>query len=134
MLKLSVFNLFYSGTHTLFGGIREKISVSNNLSLIHSYSVYVRLTQYIYSLFNLNFSVTKVLVKNLIHIWPFWYHIAHHLIGLRVIELAAYCNQKLLAHLYHNSTQNTSVNWIIRLLVLLLCWTNVILLSGGRCI
>jgi hypothetical protein len=33
----------------------------------------------------------------------------HRLIGSRIIESAAYCNQKLLAHLYLNSKQNTSV-------------------------
>ncbi len=43
-------------------------------------------------------------------------------------------NQKLLAHLYLNSTQNTSVNWILRLLLSLLCWPKVIQLSGGHCI
>jgi hypothetical protein len=32
------------------------------------------------------------------------------LIGSRIIESAAYCNQKFLAHLYHNSTLDTSVN------------------------
>ncbi len=46
---------------------------------------------------------------------------------------AAYYNQNLLAHWYLNSTQNTSVNWIIRLLLWLLCWPKVILLSGGHC-
>ncbi len=56
---------------------------------------------------------------------------ARRLIGSRIIETAAYCNQKLLA-LY--STQNSSVNWIIRLLLSLLCWPKVILLSGGYCI
>ncbi len=35
---------------------------------------------------------------------------ARRLIGSRIIESAAYCNQKLLAHLYINNTQNTSVN------------------------
>ncbi len=58
---------------------------------------------------------------------------ARRLIGSRIIESAAYCNQKLLAHLYLGSTQNTSVNWIIRLLLSLLCRPNVILLSGGHC-
>ncbi len=60
-------------------------------------------------------------------------YISSRLIGSRIIEPAAYCNQKLLAHLYLNSTQNTSVNWIIRLLLSLLCWPKVILLSGGHC-
>ncbi len=50
-----------------------------------------------------------------------------------IIESAAYCNQKLLAHFYLNTTQNTSVNWIIRLLLSLLCWPKVILLSSGNC-
>ncbi len=59
---------------------------------------------------------------------------ARRLIGSRIIESAAYCNQKLLAHLYLNSTQNPSVNWIIRLLLSLLCWPKVSLLSGGHCI
>jgi hypothetical protein len=59
---------------------------------------------------------------------------ARRLIGSRIIESAAYCNQKLPAHLYIYSTQNTSVNWIIRLLLSLLCWLKVILLSGGHCI
>ncbi len=58
---------------------------------------------------------------------------ARRLIGSRIIESAAYCNHKLMAHLYFNSTQNTSVNWIIRLLLSLLCWPKVILLSGGHC-
>jgi hypothetical protein len=49
-------------------------------------------------------------------IW-FLIYIASRLIGSRVIESAAYCNQKLLAHLHLSSTQNTSVNWIIRLLL-----------------
>ncbi len=42
---------------------------------------------------------------------------AHPLIGSRIIESVAYCNQKLLALSYPNSTQNTSVNCIIRLLL-----------------
>ncbi len=47
----------------------------------------------------------------------------------RIIESATYCNQKLLALLYLNSTQMTSVNWIIRLLLSLLCYPKVILLT-----
>ncbi len=35
--------------------------------------------------------------------------------------------------LYLNSTQNTSVNWISRLLLSFLCWPKVILLSSGHC-
>ncbi len=58
---------------------------------------------------------------------------ARRLMGSRIIESAAYCNQNLLAHLYLSSTQNTSVNWIIQLLLSLFCWTKVILLSGGHC-
>ncbi len=64
----------------------------------------------------------------------FYQYSAHRLIGSRLIEWAAYCNQKLLPHLYLNSTQNTSVNWIIRLLLSLLLWPKVILLNGGHCI
>ncbi len=45
-----------------------------------------------------------------------------------------YCNQKLLTRLYFNSIQNTSVNWIIHLLLSLLFWPKVILLSGRHCI
>ncbi len=58
---------------------------------------------------------------------------ARLLIGSRIIESAAYCNQILLAHLYHNRTQSSSVNWIIRFLLSLLRWPKVILLSGGHC-
>ncbi len=61
------------------------------------------------------------------------YYSARRLIGSRIIESATYCNQKLLAHLYLNCTLNTSVNWIIRLLLSLLCWPKVILLNGGHC-
>ncbi len=56
---------------------------------------------------------------------------ARRLTGSRIIESAAYCNQTMQAHLYLNSTQNMSVNWIIRLLLSLLCWPKVILLCGG---
>jgi hypothetical protein len=35
---------------------------------------------------------------------------AHRLIGSRIIESVSYCNQKLQAHLYPNTAQNTSVN------------------------
>jgi len=38
-----------------------------------------------------------------------------------------------MALLYFNSAQNTLVNWIIRLLLLLLCWPKVILLRGEYC-
>ena len=36
--------------------------------------------------------------------------------------------------LHYNSTQNTSVNWIIRLLLSILCWPKVILLCSAHCI
>ena len=36
--------------------------------------------------------------------------------------------------IYMNSTQKTSVNWIIRVMSSLFCWPKVILLSGGHCI
>jgi hypothetical protein len=58
---------------------------------------------------------------------------ARRLMGSRIIESAAYCNQILLARLYIDRAQNTSVNWMIRLLLSLLCWPKVILLSGGHC-
>ncbi len=58
---------------------------------------------------------------------------ARRLMGSRIIESAAYCNQILLAKVYINRAQNTSVNWIIRLLLSLLCQPKVILLSGGHC-
>ncbi len=47
---------------------------------------------------------------------------------------AAYCNQIWLTQLYINSAQNTSVNWIIWLLLSHKCRPKVILLSGGHCI
>ena len=59
---------------------------------------------------------------------------ARRLSGSRIIESAAYCNQILLVTLYQNSTQKTSVNWIIRLLLSLLCWPHFITLSGFYCI
>ncbi len=58
---------------------------------------------------------------------------ARHLIGSRIIESAAYCNQILLVLLYFNSTQNMLVHWIILLLWSLLCWPKVILLSDEHC-
>ncbi len=58
---------------------------------------------------------------------------ARRLIGSRIIESAAYCNQILLDPLYINSSQNTSVDWIIRVLLSLLGRPKVILLSGGHC-
>ncbi len=69
--------------------------------------------------------------------WLYFYnrlYSTRRLIGSRLIESDAYCNQILLAQLYINSAQNTSVNWIIRLLLSLLCRSKVILLSGGHCI
>ncbi len=59
---------------------------------------------------------------------------ARRLMGSRIIESAAYCNQISLAQVYINRAQNTSVNWIIRLLLSLVWWPKVILLSGGHCI
>ncbi len=53
--------------------------------------------------------------------------------GSRLIESAAYYNQTLLAQLNISSAKNSSVNWIIRLLLSLLCWPKVIL-SSGHCI
>ncbi len=44
------------------------------------------------------------------------YYSARRLMGSRMIESAAYCNQISLAQVYINRAQNTSVNWIIRLL------------------
>jgi hypothetical protein len=62
------------------------------------------------------------------------YYSADWLMWSRLIKLAAYCNQILLAKLCINRAQNTSVNWIIRLLLSFLCWLKVILLNGGHCI
>ncbi len=53
--------------------------------------------------------------------------------GSRIIESAAYCNHISRAQVYINRAQNTLVNWIIRLLLSLLCRPKVILLSGGHC-
>ena len=64
--------------------------------------------------------------------WNLLHYSAHRLIGSRILESVAYCNQILLAPLYLNSTQNTLVNWIIGLLLSLQCWPKVILLSGGH--
>ncbi len=58
---------------------------------------------------------------------------ARRLMWSRLIESAAFCNQIWLAQLFINSAQNTSVNYIIRLLLSLLCRPKVILLSGGHC-
>ncbi len=59
---------------------------------------------------------------------------ARLLIWSRVIESATNCNQTLLSLLNLNSTQNTLVNWIIRLFVSLLGRPKVIIFSGGQCI
>ncbi len=56
------------------------------------------------------------------------------LIGSRIVESAAYCNQKLLTLLYLKKSQITSVNWIIRLLLSLLSCPKVIVLSCGHCV
>ena len=62
--------------------------------------------------------------------------VEHGICQSNLIESVAYCYQILLVPFYTNSTQKTSVNWIIRLIlhVSLLCWPKVILLSGGHCI
>ena len=57
--------------------------------------------------------------------WFFIYS-AHRLIESRIIESAAYCNKILLVPLYLNSSQNTSVYRIIRLLLSFICWPKVI--------
>ncbi len=59
-----------------------------------------------------------------------FYHSARHLIESRIIRSATYCNQILLAPLHINNTLNTSVIWIIRLLLSLLGPSKVILLCG----
>ncbi len=68
------------------------------------------------------------------HLWtiPYFNYSARRLMGSQLIESAAYCNQILLAQQYINSAQNTSVNWIIWLLLSLLSPPKVILLSGGH--
>jgi len=55
---------------------------------------------------------------------------AHRLIGSRIIESVAYCNQIMLVPLYLQRKQNMLGNWIISLLLSLLGWPKVILLSG----
>jgi hypothetical protein len=57
---------------------------------------------------------------------------ARRLMESWLIESAAYCNQIFLAQFYINNSQNTSVIWIIRLLLSLLYRPRVILLSGGH--
>jgi hypothetical protein len=59
---------------------------------------------------------------------------ARRLMGSFILELAAYCNQILiLARLHRNCVKNTSVNWIIRLLLSLICRPKLIFWSGGHC-
>ncbi len=72
-------------------------------------------------------------IGSLQQIFFHWQYSARRLMGSRIIESAAYCNQISLAQVYINRAQNTSVNWIIRLLLSLLCRPKVILLSGGHC-
>ncbi len=55
---------------------------------------------------NAGLMYTQITIKSDIHL--FKYH--RRLMGSRLIESAAYCNQIWLAHLYINSAQNTSVN------------------------
>ena len=58
---------------------------------------------------------------------------ARRLIGSRIIESVAYCN--LIAGLIIPKEYiKTSVSWIVRLMLSLLCWPKVILLSDGHCI
>jgi len=81
---------------------------------------------------SITFHLTFKLIKNFLFSNDSLYS-AHRLTGLQTTESAAYSNHKLMALLYLNSTQNTSVNWIIRLLLSLSCWSKVILLSDGHC-
>jgi len=70
---------------------------------------------------HLQSSVDKILENIVIFFWLlfkvsfffllFSQYSARRLIGSRIIESAAYSNQILMAPLYFNSTQNTSVNW-----------------------
>ncbi len=48
-------------------------------------------------------------------------------------RISPYCDQILLSQLCINSAQNTPGNWIIQLLLSLLCQPKVILLSCGHC-
>jgi hypothetical protein len=59
---------------------------------------------------SLNITITAVLILKYYYSARRLSGSARRLIGSRIIESAAYCNQKLLAHLYLNSTQNTLVN------------------------
>jgi hypothetical protein len=56
---------------------------------------------------------------------------ARRFIESRTIESAAYCDQNFQILLNLNSKQKMLVNWIIRLLLSLLCRPKVIILSGG---
>jgi len=85
----------------------------HSLLMTFSFSIHLRYRYYLFYLF---------------------YYSARRLIGSLIIESAAYCNQLILVPLYINSTQNTSVNWISRLLLSFLGWPKAILLSGGHCI
>ena len=49
------------------------------------------------------------------------------------MESVAYWNQILLIQLYLHSTQKVLRNWIVWLLLSLLCWPKVILLIGEHC-
>ncbi len=64
--------------------------------------------------------------------WPLLKYSDHRLTGSRIIKSVTFCNQKFLALFYLISTQNTSVNEIIRSLLSLLCSPKVILISGGH--
>ncbi len=78
------------------------------------------------------FCVKLLILQSLFSI--FCKYSARRLMESRILESAAYCIQILLARLHIDSAQSTLVNWIIRLLLSLLCWPKVILLSGGHCI
>ena len=97
-----------------------------NLTLIFLHWIFWE--EYTLQMYNI---IESTIVANKYAIWTYS---ARRLIGSRIIESAAYSNQILLVPLYLNSTQNTSVNWIIRLMLSLLCWPKAILLSGGHCI
>jgi hypothetical protein len=77
-----------------------------------------------------SFKIFYKLTLYTIQIFIYYCYCARRLIRSRIIESAAYCNQILLAPSRINSTQNTSVNWIIRILLSLLCRPKVILISG----
>ncbi len=62
------------------------------------------------------------------------YYSVRRLVRSRIIESTADCYQKLLVPIFLNSPQNTSLKWIIWLLLSFLRWPKVILLSDGNCI